>query len=636
MANDTPQGVSDLAREEPDDGRRRPTSRELLFLAIVLAVSLLAFFPALDAELLDWDDNLTVSDNPRLDDDWSGFVPWAFTTFFMGHYQPLSWLSLRLDTALFGRSSFGYHFTNLLLHALNVILVWALARHFTGRVLAREARDDRATRPPVAAPPWATALVPALAALLFAVHPMRVESVVWVTERRDVLSALFLFAALWLYLSSFDGRMLSRARLASSWASFVLSLLAKASGVTFVGLILLIDVFVHQRLRTPWLSRTNVAVLAQKLPFLLVAAAAALIAPRAQAATRALISWDVLGLGERLLLMAHGWLYYLRKSLWPSPLSHLYELPLEIELLSWRFGGSVVALVGAALLTALLFKRLGPGPWRRGLLVVGAAYTLLLLPVLGLFQSGPQLVADRYSYLPSAIVLVALAAGAATTKRPVLVRIVIGGSLVAAGLALQTLLYASTWRTDESLWENSLRADPNCAYCLEGAATTRLESGQRDLALTAFEQALRLRPNLFKANTQVAMLLEHSDPERARQHYFRAHRLRPDLPILLERGAALSARVGDTETARAAYERLLSWQPRSLELWQRALDVELAARECPNARTLVSRARDVLSNESEATRSSSGAFSLWSSGHIVELMTVAPSPRVSADTLTGH
>ncbi len=563
-----------------------PSARELAVIAGVVTISFLAFLPALDAELLDWDDNLTVTDNPRLDDDWQSFVPWAFSTFFMGHYQPLSWLSLRFDTMVFERHPAGYHLTNVLLHLLNTILVWVLSRHLITRFVTSSTERERNL-----ASSWPSALLPGVAALLFAVHPMRVESVVWVTERRDVLSALFFFAALWLYLRAFpDGRR-SPLRLVGSWFCFVLSLLAKASGVVLVALIILIDLGVLGRLKRPWLDRNNLVVAIEKIPFLLVAAVAAWIAPRAQAATSALVSFDVLGLGERLLLMAHGWLYYVRKSLWPTPLSHLYELPLEIELWSWRFGGSVLGIAALTVLAALAWQRLGSGPWSRGLLLVATSYTLLLLPVLGLFQSGPQLVADRYSYLPSAIVVMGLAAGLATLGPAALARIVAGGGVLALGLALQTTTYATTWSTTQTLWDNSLEADPDCAYCLEGAATAQLEAGERDKALAAFEQALRLRPNLFKANTQVAMLLENTDPDRAREHYFRASRLRPDLPVLLERGAALSARVGDTTTARAAYERLLAWQPSSSELWQRAVEVEIAASECDRAQALLTRSR---------------------------------------------
>ena len=587
---------------EADESSQEPTRSgdlaalaraDLLVLGGILLITVLAFMPALQAELLDWDDNLTVTENPRLDDDWSEFSSWAFSTFFMGHYQPLSWLSLKLDTALFGRGPVGYHLTNLVLHLLNVVLVWALCRHFAHLVLRRLG---------VSAVSWTQRLSIALAALLFAAHPLRVESVVWVTERRDVLSALFFFGSFWLYSLASSRREMAQTAafdlkasvlLILSWLCFVSSLLSKASGVVLVALIVLADLAVYRRLRPPWLRRSNLVVVAEKIPFLAVAAAAAWIAPRAQAATNALVSYDVLGLGERLLLMAHGWVYYVRKSLWPSPLSHLYELPLEIDLVSWRFGGSVALLIVLAVLSVIALRRLGAHPWMIGLALVACAYTLLLLPVLGLFQSGPQLVADRYSYLPSAFVALGLAAGTVVLPRELGRRLLLGGLPVAVGLAIQTFVYASTWTTNVSLWENSIAADPTCAYCLEGAATSRLESGQRASALAAFERALELRPNLFKANTQVAMLLEGDDPDRAREHYFRAHRLRPDLPILLERGAALSARVGDTTTARAAYERLLSWQPGSPELWERAIEVELAAEDCPRALALIDRARQL-------------------------------------------
>lgn len=505
-----------------------------------------AFWPALQAGFLDWDDQLTVVDNPKLAAPPGELVGWAFGTFFMGHYQPLSWLSLALDRAIWGLDPLGFHLTNLLLHLVNSLLVLALVLAVLERIGA-------------ALQPRPRLLLATAATLFWAVHPLRVESVVWVTERRDVLSAALLLAATWVYLraAARAGRgaipVLSPAGSAIA-VLFAASLLAKAGGVVFVPALLLLDLLLRR------VERHDVAawrpLVVEKLPLLALSAVAVGLAPLAQDATAAMVPWSVHPLADRLLVMIFGTCYYLLRPWFTWPLSPLYELPVPIGPERPLFLVALVLFAALCLTGALLL-------WRRRhrVLAFWALYLLPLLPVLGLFQSGPQLVADRYSYLPGAVlaggVAVFVAARLAASSRRDRRAALVVAALCVALLAAATCRYALAWRDTAGLWQHALAVVPSCGFCREALGLEQLRQGDRATGMRTLAEVLRDRPNLMKANAALARELERvGELAAAREHYLRAHRLRPDLPVFLRRYADLSERLGDHAAAAAAREQL--------------------------------------------------------------------------------
>ena len=253
-------------------------------LVLVLA-TFAVFFPALSNQFVNWDDDLMLVDNPYYRG--LGWVQlrWMFSTFHAGHYQPLSWITLGLDYLLWGLDPFGYHLTNLILHAANTVIFYLVCRRLFTRIFvtAREAAR------------WALDSSAALAALFFALHPLRVESVVWATERRDVLSGGFFLLAIFSYLRAHESAapsLKSRYRwLALAFAAQLLSLMAKATAITLPLVLIILDIYPLQRLRgtvRSWFDTDSRRMLGEKLPFLLLSVIFGLAALWAQHATGAL------------------------------------------------------------------------------------------------------------------------------------------------------------------------------------------------------------------------------------------------------------------------------------------------------------------------------------------------------------
>ncbi len=480
--------------------------------AAVLLACLAVYGPSFSAELLNFDDDRNFVQNPHFRAALPRALEWMARTAWMGHYQPLSWLSLAWDfagsgdTGDFSRAAPRMHATNVALHALSAVGVLALARLLFQRLGLAQ--------------PRAAAL---LAALLFAVHPLRVESVAWVTERRDVLSAPFFLGSLLAYLALFAkgpaGGVRSQAALLSSgvfalcaavlavraldltrpgtlgfaphgplklqlalgllcvstwlalrgmertaaragWFSLclilmLLSLLAKAWAVVLPAVFLVLDVGVLGRGRGTPRPRQWLALVLEKAPFFALAAVFLALASWAQASQIA--TWKSLAehtWTERALQACYGLWYYARKCVWPSGLAPIHELPGELRLLDPRFG--LCALGVGLVLVALVLRRA-----RAHLVAVAAvSYAVIVSPVLGLAQSGPQLVADRYAYLATIPLLILLAGG---FMRLVGTKAWAPGLAAAWILALGALTFAQAkvWRTSQSLWEYSVVAKPD-------------------------------------------------------------------------------------------------------------------------------------------------------------------------------
>ena len=220
-----------------------------------------AFFPALENGFVDWDDEKTLLDNPNYRGLGWDQLRWMFTTFYMGHYQPLSWMTFGLDYLLWGIDPFGYHLTNLLLHTANAVLFYFL----TLRLLSLPARAVPGE--------FALQVAAGFAALVFALHPLRVESVAWVTERRDVLSAFFLLWTILCYLRATAGAEGDSARwrwLSAAVIVYGLSLLSKAGGITLPVVLLVLDVYPLRRLGVEagkWFGPAARQVWWEKVPF---------------------------------------------------------------------------------------------------------------------------------------------------------------------------------------------------------------------------------------------------------------------------------------------------------------------------------------------------------------------------------
>lgn len=396
------------AAEEPNTDAASAAARDPWRWRVAIPLGLLllvpaAFLPALSAGLVYWDDvELMRGEFADIGLDAAG-LRWMWTTTLGGHFQPLTWLSYALDRALWPDLNFGLHATNVIFHTLTALAFYFFARHLLrlGLGLPRAARTE----------PLCTAA--GLAAALFALHPLRVESVAWVAERRDVVSGLFLVLGAWCYLkyAEADARPNPRSDpldtrptpSSTPWVWYgvsiglcLLSLLAKASAMVLAPVLLILDVYPLRRLggASGWGLGTRHRVWMDKLPFVALALWAGAKAVTAQQASGAWYSLAEYGPWSRLAQACQGLAFYVWKTLLPTGLGPIYEIPRPEVLFGVRLWVSGLVVV---LLVVL-------GVWSRrrwpAILTALAIYAVAVAPVLGFAQSGPQLVADRYSYLP--------------------------------------------------------------------------------------------------------------------------------------------------------------------------------------------------------------------------------------------
>lgn len=555
-------------------------------LPVMLAVLVvLAFMPALLAGFVDWDDNLLLVENTRYQELTGENLRWMFTTSYSGHFQPLTWLSYSLDYALWDGNPVGFHLTNALLHALAAVAFYYVVRLLLGVALAgpehsTTSRSGMPLRSPLdkggiggverytkAGPaPRAIdnairsrpiALSAAFAAALFAIHPLRAESVAWLAERRDVLSGFLYVAAVLCYLryairSTTNDR--PRSFYVGSILLCVLSLTAKASAMTIPFVLLILDVYPLRRLGGARGFRAGPArrVWIEKLPFLLLAVASgirALIAQQEGGNVYSLVEHDLFA---RLAQACFGLVFYIWKTLLPIGLGPLYQLPPRDLLTGFMFWGSLIVLI-AVVYGALRFRRSCPG-----IAAALAVYAVVLSPVLGLVQTGPQLVADRYSYLSclgfavlaGVLLLRGFHAGswwAMSGRRPLLALLASG---VVTILFFLTFFQTEIWDSPIRLWQRGVRVSPDSSVAHVNLADALAKSGMLDRAVGHYQRGLELDPEDAIAHDHLARVLRaRGFADLAIDGFTEAIRLDPHRPgahralaeLLLKSGRAVEA-----------------------------------------------------------------------------------------------
>ncbi len=399
-------------------------------------LALLVFLPSRHGTFLNWDDDALIVQNAEFRGLGWTQLRWMFSTTFMGHYQPLTWVSYALNFESGGLNPTGYLLTNVVLHCIAAVLVFAL----TSRILA-------ITMPRIGA---AVLILASMAgAWLFALHPLRVESVAWITERRDVLSSVFLLASVWAWLSYAMGRRQAHLWYIASVGLLLLSLLSKAWGMTLFAVLLVLDIYPLLR----WSRGSAQRLLIEKLPFLILGVAAAARALMAQSS--AVMAERERGWLYRALQSIYGLAFYPWKSLLPIGLSPIYEHPTQLSVSELRILAAIAAVIGITVVLFVLRHR-----WPAGL-AAWAIYVIVISPVLGLVQAGPQFVADRYSYLACIPFVVLLAAGIAKLAARFGSKWV-GGAVAATLIALVILTgrQIPVWRDSWSLWRAAIEHDP--------------------------------------------------------------------------------------------------------------------------------------------------------------------------------
>ena len=503
-----------------------------VYIGLVL-LNLAIYFSIASHGFVTLDDPGYVSENPQVAAGltWSGFV-WAWTTGTLANWHPLTWLSHMLDVQLFGMQPGWHHVTSLVLHVLNSLLLFALFLRMTGAI-------------------WRSACV----AALFAAHPLHVESVAWLSERKDVLSALFWLLASLAYVSYTRRR--SAGRYAMTLALFALGLLSKPMVMTLPIAFLLLDYWPLARVDPVrfWLSVRSLCV--EKVAFIALAALSGVITFFVQRQGGAVSGLNALSLPVRVINALVSYVRYLVKMVWPVNLAVFY--PYDKELSVWL---GVAAFALLAMISAAVIRARARAPY---LMVGWFWYLVTLLPVIGIVQVGTQSIADRYTYLPLlgpfVMIVWGLHAIAATRLQ---LRWVAGAAAAAVLLlcALDARAQVGVWQDNETLWTHTLAVTKE-NYRAEYAIGTILgQQGRTADAAAHFAEAVRLEPGFAEAHANLGIAeMTLGNLADAEDHFIRALRVHPDdVNTHYNLGITLSRR-GRIDDAIVQYREALRLQP---------------------------------------------------------------------------
>jgi len=494
---------------------------------------------------VNYDDDRYITENPHVHNGltWRT-ITWAFTATEQGNWHPLTWLSHALDYQLFHQNPAGHHFTSLLIHAANAVLLFLFLMYATRR------------------------LGPSLfVAALFALHPINVESVAWVAERKNVLCTFFFFATLIAYC--WYARQPDWRRYLVFAGLFVLGLMSKPMVITLPFVLLLLDYWPLGRIRGGHADATAAPLsklVVEKLPLIALSAASAVITMQAQRAGGAMRSTAQFSLAVRLENAVMAYAMYLWKMIWPSHLSPIYPHPGD-SLAGWQVGTSALVLL-AVTAVALKFRA------RRYLLTGWLWFLGTLVPVIGLVQVGDQAMADRYAYIPLVGIFIMIAWGIADladSKQIGLVVRVIPAACVLLALSFATNRQLGYWSSNYDLWTHAVAVTGRNFIAQDNLGGALLSLGKTDEAYLHFQAAAEINPlDPMSRSNLGAYLQEHGHMAEAIEKYNRVITLTSDPGLLAATYANLGAayrKLGEDEKARTSYDQALQLNPNQYNVY---------------------------------------------------------------------
>jgi len=482
-----------------------PLKKPLYVCALLLLLLLvgLVYLHTLTNDFVRYDDQGYVTENLQVQHGltWEN-VKWAFYTSTAPYWHPLTWLSHMLDCELFGLKAWGHHLTSLLLHVANTFLVFLVLRRMTGAF-------------------WRSWFV----AGLFGLHPMHVESVAWVAERKDLLSTLFWLLTLWAYERYATSAKVQNRKpfyYGLALAFFALGLMSKPMLVTLPCVLLLLDYWPLNRFG----NHRGWPLVMEKLPFFLLAAASSIVTFVVQKTVGAVAMTTGLPIGARLENALVSYAGYLSKLIFPMNLAVIYPLPYPLH---WRLGDLISAgllFLGISIFVIAMRRR---HPW---LLVGWLWFVGTLVPVIGLVQVGLQAMADRFSYVPSIGLFMLLSWGAwALTKGWRYQAVTLSGAAtvtiaLCAGLAWRQVGY---WKNSGTLFRHAIAVTKNNFIACSNLGNYELDQGHSDEAINLYREAINLMPSYVDAHNNLGLVLESQGHlDQAFGEYQEAVRLDPN------------------------------------------------------------------------------------------------------------
>lgn len=567
------------------------SSRAVWISLALIAINLFVYASVRHYEFVAWDDPQYITENPQVSSGltWAN-VEWAFTTGHHANWHPMTWLSHMLDVQLYGMDAGMHHVTNVVFHLANTLLLFGLLHLMTGR-LGRSA----------------------FVAGLFAVHPLHVESVAWVAERKDVLSTLFFLLMLWAYVEYVRNPQRNRYLLVV--VLLALGLMSKPMLVTAPFVLLLLDVWPLQRVSLgggSGLIREQEPVwqlVREKLPLIALSIVSSIVTVLVQQQGGALQGFETFPWSLRVGNALVSYLAYIVKMLWPDPLVAFYPFPRSVPVV-WLMGAILILVA-----TSAIVLRLIP---RHPYLAVGWFWYLgTLIPVIGLVQVGDQAMADRYTYIPL-IGLFLMVAWGVPELLPHLefrnIALSAAGVLVLLGCVTVARGQARSWENTVALWEHALQGSPNNYNAHTHLAVALAGQGRIDEALAHLSEAVRLEPDNAEAHNNLgAVLIRSGRIDEAVTQLSEAVHIQPayadahnNLGMAFARQDSLDKAIQEFQAALRINPGQASWRYNLAVTLRKKGDTRGAAREFESALNLdptLQGARQALSElETEATR----------------------------------
>jgi len=509
------------------------------------------YWPVRNHEFIMYDDNVYVSENKQVKEGltWEN-VRWAFTHQCSSNWHPLTWFSHMLDVEIYGMRPGGHHFTNVVIHATNTVLLFAVFEYMTGAL-------------------WASAFI----AAMFGLHPLHVESVAWAAERKDVLSTLFMILAMGAYVLYV--RRGGIGRYLGVLALFAAGLMAKPMLVTLPFVLLLLDYWPLERARfgkddlegggiTAGVVRRSLSYLVkEKIPFFVLSAISSAVTFIVQKSSGAVVPIEQFNLRIRISNAIVSYVGYIWHTLWPLKLAVLYPHPGN--------NISAAAVLGSMLILVVLTACFVYFGMRRKLLLVGWIwYVGMLVPVIGLVQVGAQAMADRYMYMPMTGLLIIVAWGLWELSGKLGWQKITVGFLaaivvcVSAGLTARQVRY---WRNSMTLFEHTIEISPQAYDVRNNYASLLKDAGRFGEAIKHFKIALAQKPDMAESYYNLGNTLRKMDRlDEAIANYKKAIKFKPDFVEAHYNLGTTLVQAGRLDEAFAAFKKTLELKPDDVEM----------------------------------------------------------------------
>ncbi len=480
--------------------------------ALVAVITFIVFLPALQNDFV-WDDEVYISKNPFIRTIDTTLLKSIFLRFYVANWHPIAWISHAIDYFIWGLNPMGHHLTSIILHAANALLVVLLVIQMLSVYKNTAANNASALS---ALTDRVILITGGVTGLLFALHPLRVETVVWVSERKDLLCALFFLLSISAYanyvrlterktVQKNSKSQSSQKHYLISLSFFALALMSKPMAVTLPIVLLIFDWYPFQRIKSLAIPRI---VFLEKLPFIALSLASSAVTFLAQKSGGAVAPLEDIPTSDRMLVAAKSVVSYLWKMLMPLNLIPFYPYPNYISL-SAEYLVPVIILVGISAIFFFLAKK------HRMWLAAWGYYVVTLIPVLGRVQVGNQSMADRYTYLPSLGPFFALGLITATTvERAIALKWWRKTASLAIAAAMITLMSYATirqigaWKNEFTLWDYVIEKGSRVPIAYNNRGSTLLNRGQIDEAINDFQTAIRLNPYYVGAYRNIARAYE--------------------------------------------------------------------------------------------------------------------------------